>query len=359
MGFVFQPWQLVLVALAGWVNNWQQQEIDYLRTENRILREKLGKKRILLNNDQRRRLAVVAKAIGRQRLQQVATLFTADTILRWHRQLVAEKWTFAAKSKVGRPKISEEITELVLRMARENSHWGYDRIQGAIKNLGFRISDQAVGNILREHGIPPAPDRKRSTQWSTFLAAHLEVMAAIDFTTVEVWTTRGLTTIYLLFVMKLKTREIHFVGSTVNPNENWMKQAARELTNCDDGFLRGSHILLMDRDTKFCDSFRRILSDEGIRSLQLPPRSPNMNAHIERFMRSIKEECLDRMIFFGERSLCRAIRTWLTHFHCERNHQGLGNRIISPEAESSSATGVIKCRERLGGMIRYYHRAAA
>jgi len=278
MGFVIQPWQLVLVALAGWVNNKQQQEIEYLRTENRVLREKLGKKRILLNNNQRRRLAVVAKTIGRQRLKQIATLFTADTILRWHRELVAQKWTYAAKSKVGRPTVSEEVVELALRMAHENPSWGYDRIQGALKNLGFNISDQAVGNILRAHGISPSPDRKRVTQWSTFLSAHLEVMAAIDFTTVEVWTARGLTTIYLLFVMKLKTREVHFVGSTVSPNEIWMKQAARELTNCEDGFLQNSRILLMDRDTKFCESFRRTLSDEGVRSLLLPPRSPNLNA---------------------------------------------------------------------------------
>src|SRR5262249_1115363 len=157
-------WQLLLVILAGWVNRQQQQIIEYLRTENQILREKLNKRRILLDDDQRRRLAIKAKVLGHKLLGQMGTLFTPDTILRWHRQLVAEKWDYSKRRKnIGRPPVSEEVRDLVLRLAQENPRWGYDRIQGALDNLGHEISDTTVGNILRQHGIEPAPDRKRQT----------------------------------------------------------------------------------------------------------------------------------------------------------------------------------------------------
>jgi hypothetical protein len=187
MNFILQPWQLLLAILAGWSNRQQQELIEYLRTENQILKEKLGKRRILLTDDQRRRLAVKGKVLGRKVLESVGTLFTPDTILRWHRLLVAQKWDFSdrVKKKPGRPPIADEIRALVVRLANENPTWGYDRIQGALANLGHTISDATVGNILKQHGIEPAPDRKRQTTWQTFLQAHWDVLAAVDFTTVE------------------------------------------------------------------------------------------------------------------------------------------------------------------------------
>jgi putative transposase len=189
MSFALQPWQLYLVILAGWINRQQQVVIEYLRTENHVLKEKLGKKRVLLNDDQRRRLAVKGKVLGRRLLEEVGTLFTPETILRWHRLLVAKKWDYSKRRKsVGRPRVRQEIVDLVLRFARENVTWGYDKIQGALANLGHTISDQTVGNILREHGIKPAPDRKHQTTWATFIKAHWDVLGAIDFTTIEVWT---------------------------------------------------------------------------------------------------------------------------------------------------------------------------
>ena len=360
MNFILQPWQLVFVTLASWINREQQEVIEYLRTENQVLKEKLGAARILLNDDQRRRLAVKGKVLGRKRLEEVGTLFTPDTILRWHRTLVAAKHDYSdRREKVGRPALPEAIVQLVLRMAKENPAWGYDRIAGAIQNLGHDISDESVGNILRQHGIEPAPDRERSTSWSTFLKAHWDVLAATDFTTIDVWTKGGLVTFYLLFVIELKTRRVHFAGCTVHPDKAWMKQVARNLTNFEDGFLNGKRYLLMDRDTKFCESFRGFLEDEGIEPVRLPPRSPNLNAFQERFMRSINSECLDRMIFFGENSLRRAVREYLAHYHDERNHQGLENTIIDPGDEVGQIAGKIECRERLGGMLRYYHREAA
>jgi transposase InsO family protein len=356
-----QPWQLFLLSLSGWINRHQQQTIEYLITENQVLKEKLGKKRILLNDDQRRRLAVKGKLLGRKLLSEIATIVTPDTILRWHRQLVAEKWDYSDRrtKKPGRPSVSEEVKQLVLKMARENPTWGYDRIQGALSNLGSDISDTTVGNILRANGIEPAPDRKRQTTWKTFLKAHWEVLGAIDFTTIDVWTKGGLVTYYLLFVMEIATRRVHFAGCSSGPDELWMKQIARNLTDTFDGFLASKRYVLMDRDGKFCPAFRAILKNEDINPVRLPPRSPNLNAYIERFHRSLKDECLDRMIFFGEKSLRKAINSYLEHFHAERNHQGIGNRLIEPGEEIGLRDGDILCQERLGGMLRYYYRQVA
>jgi len=182
--FILKPWHFLAVVVAGWINQQQQQLIEYLRTENQVLKEKLGKKRILLSDDQRRRLAVKGKVLGRKLLGEIVTIFTPDTILRWHRQLIAMKWDSASrrKKKPGRPSVPDEVTQLVLRLARANPTWGYDKIEGALANVGHEISDQTVGNILRKHGIEPAPERKRQTTWPTFLRAHWEVLASIDFT---------------------------------------------------------------------------------------------------------------------------------------------------------------------------------
>ena len=355
-----QPWQFWLLILAGWINRRQQDVVEYLLTENRVLREKLGKKRILLNDDQRRRLAVKGKILGREVLEQLATIVTPDTILRWHRELVARHWDYSRRRKdVGRPPLSKEIVELVLRIARESPTWGYDRIQGALANLGHRISDTTVANILKIHGIEPAPDRKRQSTWKSFLEAHWDVLASVDFTTIEVWTKSGLVTCYLLFVMELATRRVHFAGLTANPDEGWMLQIARNLTDAEQGLLRGRKYLLMDRDTKFSEAFRVMLEQAGVKVVRLPPCSPNLNPHLERFMRSVKEECIERMIFFRERSLQVAVAEFLNHFHAERNHQGLGNRLIEPGQEVGRTIGDVACRERLGGMLRYYCRQAA
>jgi putative transposase len=361
MNLVLQPWLVLFAGFAGWVNRQQQQVIDYLRTENQVLKEKFGNRRILLTDDQRRRLAVKGKVLGRKLLAEVATLFTPDTILRWHHLLVAKKWDYShwRQKRPGRPPIPADIRALVVRFAKENPSWGYDRIQGALCNLGHTISDESVGTILKAHGLEPAPDRKRQSTWKTFLRAHWDVMAATDFTTVEVWSKKGLVTFYLLFVMEIATRRVCFAGCTANPDEAWMKQMARNLTDAEEGFLKGKRYLLMDRDSKFCAGFRQILRDAGTEPVLLPPRSPNLNAHLERFWRSLRSECLDRMIFFGESALRRATQSFVSHYHGERNHQGLNNRLIEAGPEVGRVTGNLNCRERLGGMLRYYYRAAA
>jgi transposase len=224
MGFVLQPWQLIFAILAGWATNRQQTVIDYLWVENQVLKENLGKKRILLSDDQRRRLAVKGKVLGRKALEQITTLVTPDTILRWHRQLIAEKWAYSDRRQPGRPPTASEVVEEVVRLARENPTWGYDRIQGALANLGHEISDTTVANILKEHGIEPAPRRRRRPSWRTFIKSHWDVLAAIDFTTIEVWSSSGLITYYLLFAMKVSTRQVCFAGCTASPATAWMQQ---------------------------------------------------------------------------------------------------------------------------------------
>ena len=361
MKFVLQQWQLLACIVAGYANREQQLVIDYLRTENAVLREKLGRRRLRLNDEQRRRLAEKGKLLGRRLLGRVATLCTPDTLLRWHRLLIARKWDYSDRTtkRAGRPAVSRELEELVVRLARENPSWGYDRIQGAMANLGHVLSGRTVANILKRHGIEPAPQRKQRSTWTTFLKSHWDVLAATDFTTVEVWTPKGLVTFYLLFVMELATRRVHSAGITTNPDETWMKQMARNLTAADDGFLCGKRYLLMDRDSKFSAAFRQILSDAGTEPVRLPPRSPNLNAHIERFWRSLREECTDRMIFFGEAMLRRSVLDFVRHYHGERNHQGLANRLIEPATEVGQRAGDIQRRERLGGLLRYYYRQAA
>jgi transposase InsO family protein len=360
MKSVLQPWQLMLIILAGWINRQQQEVIEYLRTENAVLKEKLGKKRILLTDDQRRRLAVKGKLLGRKQLEQFGTLFSPDTILRWHRQLVANKWNYSDRKekRTGRPRIRQVIVDLTVKFAKENPTWGYDRISGALSNVGYHICDSTIGNILKAHGIEPAPTRRRTGSWETFLKSHWHAMAAIDFTTVEVWTKGGLTTFYLLFVMELKTRRVNFAGWTTNPNEAWMKTIALELTNCEDGFLKDKKYLNMDRDATFCQSFRNFLNNEGVKPVRLPPRSPNLNAHLERFFGSLKSECLHKLILFGENATRSAVRAFLVHYHTERNHQGLDNDLIVPILRPPDMNAEIETTERLGGLLRSYRRAA-
>jgi putative transposase len=306
-------------------------------------------------------LAAKGKMLGRKLPMKVATLLTPDTILRWQRLLIAQKWDYRGRrmKTTGHPPVAGEARKSVVRLANENPAWGHDRIQGALAKLGHVLSDRTVANVLNRHGIEPAPRRKRQSTWATFLKAHWQVLAAIDFMTVEVWTKRGLVTFYLLLVMELATRRVYRAGITTNPDKIWMKQKARNLTAADDGFLTGKRYLLMDRDGKFSASFRYILSDAGTEPVRLPPRSPNLNAHIERFWRSLRPECTDRIIFFGEEMLRRPVRELIQHFHRERNHQGLKNRLIEPAKEVGQRAGAIQRHERLGGLLRYYYRQVA
>jgi putative transposase len=217
------------------------------------------------------------------------------------------------------------------------------------------VARSTVAKVLKANGMPPASDRP--TSWRTFLRAHWGAIAGADFFTSEVWTPRGLITYYTLFVIDLRSRRGHVAGSTPTPDAWFMAQAARRLTDAVDGFLASHQVLICDRDSKWTDGFRRIVQGTGLRIVLTPVQAPNANAYAERFVRSIREECLDRLILFGRRRLLRALNEFVAHYHGGRNHQGLGNELITPETRPLGAIHV-RCRQRLGGLLRYYHRAA-
>src|SRR5712671_3662259 len=347
--------------VAGWINRHQQHVITYLKEENRILTSKLSRGRLRLNDTERRRLAKLAHPVGRKQLKDTATIATPDTLMRWYKRLIAAKFDGNLKRKErGRPRVDEEIEQLVMRMAKENPTWGYRRIQGALANLSHRIDKITVRNILRRHHIDPAPKRREGgMSWTQLIKLHWEVLAATDFFTVEVATWHGLVTYYVLVVMELSTRRVEIAGITPHPTAAFMQQCARQLTDPFDGFLRGKRYLLHDRDTKFTQAFEAMLKDSGVEPVVLPPHSPNLNAYAERFVRSIKEEALNHMVMLGERALYHVIHQYLAHYHTERNHQGLDNQLIVREGAGGGQTSPVVRRKRLGGLLSYYHREAA
>jgi transposase InsO family protein len=324
----FDPFRLLLISVAGWLGQQQRDVIDYLQEENRVLRQQLGNKRLRLSDDQRRRLAAKAKKLGRRILREVATMVTPETLLAWHRKLIARKYDGSKQRGPGRPRTQERIQNLVVRMATENRDWGYRRIQGALANLGHQVARGTIANILKAHGLEPAPERNRKTTWKEFLLRHWAVLVAADFFTIEVWTRKGLTRYVVLFLIDLSTRRVEIAGIAAQANGLWMAQVARNLSDDVEGFLMGKRYLIHDRDPLYTAEFLGTLGTAGVKSVKLPPRSPNLNAHAERFVRTIKESCLDRMILFGEGSLRKAIHEFVAHYHLERNHQGLGNRLI-------------------------------
>ena len=349
----------LLLMVSGWVHRHHLIVIEFLQAENRLLQQRLRGRRIRFTDAERALLARKAKAVGRKALLELDTVVCPDTLLRWHRQFVAQKWNFTHRRGLGRPRIMGAISELIVRMAQDNPGWGYTRIQGALANLKHSVGRGTIANVLKRNGIEPAPERGKRTTWATFLRAHWKVLAASDFLTVEVWTGRGLVTHYLLFVISLADRAVKIAGITTRPDEAWMLQVGRNLTDWQAGALHSKRYLIIDRDTKYSAQFRRLIRDSGTKVIRLPPRSPNLNAHAERFVRSIKDECLNRMIFIGQASLHRAVAEYTDHYHRERNHQGLENRLIHAPAIVAADYGAIYRRARLGGTLNFYYRKAA
>jgi putative transposase len=375
-------WKQLLASITGSVDQELLLRNEYLVTENRILRKQI-QGRIRLSDGERKTLAEIGKRLGKRVLEEIATLVTPNTILAWHRTLIAQKFDGSQQRKtLGRPKVRKELEALVVRMAQENRSWGYDRIAGALAHLGYRISDQTVGNILKRHGSPPAPERKNTTTWPEFIRTHIEVLVATDFFTAEVWTIAGLVTYYVLFFIHLASRKVHVAGVTPHPDARWMVQVARNVTMAEWGFLSPGQYLIHDRDGKYCPAFQRVIDDAGVQRVLLPPRSPDLNAYAERWVRSVKDEALSRLILFGERSLRYALTQYEAHYHTERPHQGKGNVVLMPAraqepvrkahegsplttsherggAGSLRGPVFIRCCERLGGLLKYYYRDAA
>jgi putative transposase len=353
-------WKTLLAYITGSVDQELRRRNEYLVMENRILCHQVTG-RVRLSDGERKALAEIGKKLGKKALEEVASLVKPDTILAWYRQLIAQKFDGSPQRKaLGRPKIDQELEALVVRMAQENRRWGYDRIAGALAHLGYMISDQTVGNILKRHGIPPAAERNRTTTWHEFIHAHMDVLVATDFFTTEVWTWCGLVTYYILFFIRLGTREVRVAGVTAHPDERWMMQIARNATMADWGILSPGHYLIHDRDRKFCPAFQRLIDNAGVMRVMLPPQSPNLNAYAERWIRSVKEEALSRLILLGERALWHTLNEYVTHYHQERPHQSKGNVILMPHMPPPQRRNrSIRCRERLGGLLKYYYGEVA
>jgi len=251
------------------------------------------------------------------------------------------------------------VRQLIVRFATENPGWGYTRIRGALRYLGHDVGRSTIKRVLHDHDMEPAPVRGKRIAWTTFLKAHLGVLGAMDFFSVEVLTLAGLVRYSVLFVIDVATRHVHIAGIDRAPDGRWMLQVARNLTDAIDGVLRGTRYLIRDRDPLFTREFDGLLRAAGVECLKLPARSPDLNAYAERFVLSIKSECLWKIIPLGEGHLRRAVAEFVAHYHLERNHQGLENQLIVAPAEPANGNGPVARRERLGGMLSFYYRRAA
>ena len=354
-----QVLQVLVVAVAGWINQQQRDVIDSLQEENRVLREQLGPGRLRFTDAQRRRLAAKAKSLGRRVRRDLHTLVTPDTLLRWHRQLIARTYDGSGRRGPGRPRGMDTIRRLIVRMATENREWGDTRIRGARGNLGHQVARGTIANVRKERGLEPAPERKKRTTWRELLAAHWDVLAAADCFTVEVWTPRGLTRFTVLVLIHLASRRVQIAGISAEPDGPGVTQLMRNATDAEDGCLRHIRFLIHDRDPLFRPAVRDTLPPADVTPIRLPARSPNLNAYTERFVRTIKDSCLERLVLIGEGSRRRAGREFVAHYHHERNHQGLDNRLILPLSTAPPPRGRVPCRQRLGGMLHDDSRSAA
>ena len=343
-------WARILAYVTGTVDQELLARNEYLAAENRILKAQL-KGRLKLPDAERGVLGEIGHRLGRKVLADVAAVAQPDTILGWYRKLVARKFDGSAHRGPGRPRIKREVEELIIRMASENRDWGYDRIAGALANLGYEVSDQTVGNVLRRHGLPPAPARQRTTRWAAFVRKHLALLAGTVFFTAEVLTLRGLMTYYVLFFIHLESRRVDIAGLTAHPHEAWMKQIARNATADDCGVLRDCRYLLHDRDTKFTQSFRAVLVSGRGQPLALPPHSPNLNlrgalGQVGQGRVPVQGDPVRRaLVAAGAERIRRS-------FPCRAKSPGKGQRPAVPSGDGSSARGA-------GAVPREIGRASA
>lgn len=340
---------------------------EYLRQENKLLKSKI-KKRIVFTDDERRTLVEAAMAMGRDLMEEVVTIVQPKTILAWQRQLERGKWDYSdrRKNNPGRPKISIDIEQIVCRMARENE-WGYGRIQGELKKLDITISKSSVANILRRNGLPPSPDR-RGLSWREFLARHAEVFLCADMFQKEVWTFRGLTTAYVLFVIHLQTRKVLLARATFSPTNQWLKQQTRHvLWACEDQGIE-PRFFLRDNDMLYPEGMDAILKSSRVDTVRTPFQAPNANAYAERYVLSCKKECLNHLLIFGLNRLQHVVDCYTSYFNEHRPHQGIDNSIPAEYKMTAKRQGGsvlsnmtarnVARREFLGGLLKSYQRAA-
>jgi transposase InsO family protein len=325
-------------------------ELLVLRHQVKVLQRQVARPR--LNRLDRVLFAAASRAMPRRSWSTFVV--RPETLLRWHRELVKKKWTYRRMSHPGRPPIEPNVRDLIVRLGRENSRWGYQRIRGELLKLGVRVSATTVRTIMLRHGLDPAP-RRAGPSWTEFLRSQASGILATDFFTVE---TIRCKTLYVLFFIELSTRRVHLAGVTAHPDSAWVTQQARNLAI--DERLSGVRFLLRDRDAKYSGPFDAVLRAEGVRIIRTPIRAPRANAFAERFVRTVRQECLDHVLIYGRGHLERVLGAYVAHYDEERPHRGLnlavpaGNR--TPQVPG--ATRPVERRDVLGGLIHEYRRAA-
>jgi putative transposase len=347
---------LELIVLFGRKERVKELEILVLRHELSILRRQVRQPRFEPHD--RLLLAALSRVLPRPSWNSV--LVQPETLLRWHRRLVARRWTYAHR-RPGRPPIGAEVRELIVRLARENPGWGYPRIVGELRKLGIGVSASSVRNILGEAGLPPAPQRDGQS-WRNFLRAHGESILACDFFTLDtVWLRR----LYVLVFLSIGSRRVEYLACTSKPDTAWMLQQARNLLMEFDDRGRRVRFLVHDRDAKCPRAFDALLTREDIEVIRTPVRAPNANAHMEHWVGSVRRECLDRLLIVGRRQLEHVLRVYVRHYNCRRPHRALDLKPPDTNAPSSAAGAgppedlQVRRRDPLGGLIHEYELAAA
>ncbi|MFC1642855.1 integrase core domain-containing protein [Myxococcota bacterium] len=313
---------------------------------------------------QRRRLAIKGKALTpKERTACCCHLVRPETLLDWFRKLAAKKYDSSTIRRTpGRPRKPDHIRELVIRLAHENPGWGYTKIRDALREPEARHCRATVTSILDEAGIEPEPERSRKRTWKQSLESHWHTLYACDFFAVETLGAFGAVRYMVFFVIELKTRTVQIAGAHIAPNDAWMQQLARNLLDPFDGFLRNATHLIHDRDPLYTKAWTAMLKAEGVECVPIPAHSPNCNPHAERFVRSIRDECLNRFVILGERHLRYLLREYVVHYNSERYHQGLGGRLITQSVRPGNDNGYtdeILRQSRLGGLLNFYRRKAA
>jgi putative transposase len=355
--------QPLWLLLAGSSDTKLRQMVEYLREENKILRSKLPKQVPVTARERARLVKCGAKLKGA--IRELVSIVSYRTFCRWRSATEPAKprKRKAPTRKPGRPRTAEELRELILRLAREN-RWGSTRILGELRKLGIHnIGRTTVASIIREAGLDPGPKRGEGT-WHDFVKRHAATLWSADFLTVRTLTAAGFVDLFLLTFIHIGSRRVVVSAPTANPDSAWVAQQARNASmQMQDWGLTVSQVII-DRDPKFTDSFAAVFEAEGAKVQRVGPASPNMNPHIERFYQSLRVECLDHFLVCGERHLHQLVSSYVAHYLEERPHQGLGNVPLSEAGDDAPRvlkfpTGKVKCRERLGGLLKHYYREAA
>lgn len=334
--------------------------VEYLREENRILRAKLPK-RVPVTVQEKQPLIKLGQPLGAA-IKDLVTIVCPRTFQRWVKESDGPVPSKPADDrKPGRPGTPIDVKELVLKFARETG-WGYTRILGELKKLGVKVSRSTVVNILKEAGLNPSPERKKGT-WADFVKRHKDTLWASDFVGVKSFTTSGIVDLYILFFLHIGTRRVFVAGVTAAPNGEWVTQQARNFTMAAAEMNLGMTHLLIDRDTKFTKAFDAVLEADKVEVKRVRPRAPNLNAYAERWVQSLRTECLDLFMIVGERHLRHLCDQYTAHYNLERCHQGVGNVPLMsgpdpPTLPFPSVAPEVVCHERLGGVLKHYTRAA-